>query len=112
MSTRSRIAKLNEDNTVTSIYCHFDGYLEGVGKTLIQQYPLGPSDILKAGDIRTLPDRIKDVELLGCGEAARTESLSEFCENWDSWGEEYGYLYKDNSWHVTQDGRTFLNIEK
>lgn len=35
MSTRSNIAQFNADTgTVTSIYCHHDGYPEGVGATL------------------------------------------------------------------------------
>jgi predicted CxxxxCH...CXXCH cytochrome family protein len=38
MSTRSRIGIINKDKTVTSIYCHFDGYPEGVGKTLKQHW--------------------------------------------------------------------------
>ena len=38
MSTRSRIAIENQDGTVTSIYCHWDGYTSGVGRTLNQHY--------------------------------------------------------------------------
>ena len=38
MATRSRIAIENQDGTVTSIYCHFDGYLSGVGKILKEYY--------------------------------------------------------------------------
>jgi hypothetical protein len=38
MSTRSSIALLNEDGSVSQIYCHFDGYPEGVGLTLRQFY--------------------------------------------------------------------------
>ncbi len=34
MSTRSRIAIENVDNTVTSIYCHFDGYVSHNGDIL------------------------------------------------------------------------------
>ena len=34
MATRSLIAIKNEDNTCTSIYCHYDGYIEGVGRKL------------------------------------------------------------------------------
>jgi hypothetical protein len=34
MSTRSRIAIENQNGSVTSVYCHFDGYISGVGKTL------------------------------------------------------------------------------
>jgi len=38
MSTRSRIGILNSDGSVTSIYCHSDGYLSGVGKALLDHY--------------------------------------------------------------------------
>ena len=38
MATRSNIGILNEDGTVTSIYCHWDGYPECVGKTLVNHY--------------------------------------------------------------------------
>lgn len=34
MSTRSRIGMINPYGSVSSIYCHFDGYPEGVEKTL------------------------------------------------------------------------------
>jgi hypothetical protein len=39
MSTRSSIAVLQErDGSVISIYCHWDGYLSGVGETLLNHY--------------------------------------------------------------------------
>ena len=38
MSTRSRVGLLRDDGTVKSIYVHFDGYKEGVGKTLQKHY--------------------------------------------------------------------------
>lgn len=38
MSTNSAIGKMNEDGTVTSIYCHYDGYVRGVGKILKEHY--------------------------------------------------------------------------
>lgn len=38
MSTRSFIGIQNLDGTVTGIYCHHDGYLEGVGATLKAHY--------------------------------------------------------------------------
>jgi hypothetical protein len=38
MSTRSRIAVRRADGTFESIYCHFDGYPEGVGRTLAAHY--------------------------------------------------------------------------
>ena len=39
MATRSNIGILNEDGTITAIYCHWDGYPEGVGLTLVNHYP-------------------------------------------------------------------------
>lgn len=38
MSTRSTISIKRKDGTTTSIYCHFDGYIEGVGVTLQLAY--------------------------------------------------------------------------
>ncbi len=38
MSTRSYIAKEQEDGTFRYIYCHFDGYLDGVGRTLVDHF--------------------------------------------------------------------------
>jgi hypothetical protein len=38
MSTNSRIGIEKEDGTIESIYVHWDGYLEGVGATLLRSY--------------------------------------------------------------------------
>lgn len=38
MSTHASIAKLEKDGTVTSIYCHFDGDINTVGRILFDNY--------------------------------------------------------------------------
>lgn len=38
MSTRSRIGVENMDGSITHVYCHFDGYISGVGKMLAEHY--------------------------------------------------------------------------
>lgn len=38
MATRSRIGIVNEDGTVSSIYCHWDGYPDHNGKLLTTHY--------------------------------------------------------------------------
>ena len=38
MSTRSNIGIIRKDGKVEVVYCHFDGYPEGVGATLLQHY--------------------------------------------------------------------------
>lgn len=38
MATTSTIAVQHADGSVSQIYCHFDGYLSGVGKKLLAHY--------------------------------------------------------------------------
>ena len=52
MGTRSTIAKENADGTITSIYCHWDGYPEGVGQTLADHY----TDVDKIDQLLALGD--------------------------------------------------------
>ena len=56
MSTRCRIGLKRADDSIRSIYCHFDGYPEGVGKILKEHYDTlsKVKELLKLGDISTL----------------------------------------------------------
>lgn len=58
MSTRSRIGMEMPDGTIKSIYCHWDGYPEGVGKELEKSYqdPKKIEELLNLGDISSLGD--------------------------------------------------------
>lgn len=38
MGTPSMIGVMNEDGSVTATYCHYDGYLAGNGRTLVNHY--------------------------------------------------------------------------
>lgn len=60
MSTRSRIAKENPDHSFTSIYCHFDGYPEHVGKILKEYYKdeKKVSELISLGDLSSLGEKI------------------------------------------------------
>ena len=51
MATRSNIAQLLPDGRVKVIYCHCDGYPEGVGRMLEKHY--------------NTPDRVNDLMALG-----------------------------------------------
>lgn len=60
MSTRSAII----EKTATGyrgIYCHYDGYLEGVGQTLLEHYgdPAKVSRLLDLRDISVLGERVE-----------------------------------------------------
>jgi len=56
MATRSFIGKVQQDGSVHGIYCHFDGYPEGVGAVLKKHY-MATSDVdalLALGDLSEL----------------------------------------------------------
>ena len=54
MGTHSRIGVMHGDK-VKSIYCHWDGYLEGVGEILLKQYDSARANHLVAlGDLSSL----------------------------------------------------------
>ena len=56
MSTRSYIGIKNSDNTVTYVYCHFDGYPDHNGNILAKSYqsPNRVNELLKLGDLSVL----------------------------------------------------------
>lgn len=56
MGTRSNIAKVNADGSVNVIYCHWDGYVEGVGQTLAKHYtnPLKVEGLIALGDLSSI----------------------------------------------------------
>lgn len=64
MATRSRIAIENEDGSVKSVYCHFDGYLEGVGTTLLNHYNTKEKveELVSLGSLSALYERVKPDE--------------------------------------------------
>jgi hypothetical protein len=106
MATRSRIGIQNLDGSVNSIYCHFDGYPEGVGTTLKEHY----SDrdelqkLIELGDISSLGDDLLTTIAYhrDRGEdyfpSTRDESLELFKK---SDFEEYGYVYTlENKWVI------------
>ena len=116
MSTRSRIAIENQDGTVTSIYCHFDGYLSGVGKLLKEYYTTQPKvqALIELGDISSLDmtptstiayhrDRGEDFN-----QSTDKDVETFFNENY----QKYSYCFtKDNRWLVsTYDAPTDLQL--
>jgi hypothetical protein len=60
MATRSYIGVRNLDASVDYIYCHFDGYPDGVGATLITHYADMDkvNALLKLGDLSSLGEEI------------------------------------------------------
>ena len=117
MGTRSRIGKVQEDGTVKSIYCHWDGYLSNNGVLLFDHYqdPDKIDALLNLGDISSLDQEIGEKQdfdspqkgtVVAYGrdrgeedvDARVDESVEIFVHQiGDSW-EEYTYLYQDGAW--------------
>lgn len=56
MSTNCLIGIKNKDNSIDFIYCHFDGYPQGVGKTLLHNYLVEDKihKLMDLGDLSSL----------------------------------------------------------
>jgi hypothetical protein len=124
MATRSTIAIENNDGTVSQVYCHWDGYLEGVGKTILEHYNTREAveKLLAGGSISSLGEYVSDDEksfnkkhddeddytvyYTYRGEdpvIEEFESLSDYEENHQY--EEFEYIFtQDNVWSVFFNG--------
>jgi len=126
MATRSRIGIENQDGTVTSVYCHWDGYPENNGQILHDHYQdrkkvekliaLGSISILskevdapEGHTYKTPVDGVTVAYHRDRGEPLQAKK-SVYVENYFADDlEEYGYLFtKDNEW-VIKDGYSAKN---
>ena len=106
MATRSRIGIENQDESISSIYCHWDGYPEGVGATLKEFYSdrKNLQQLLDLGDISSLGD---DIATTVAYHRDRGESLNKPRINSSLDGfkksdfEEFGYVFTlDGQWTI------------
>lgn len=121
MATRSTIAIENLDGTIYQIYCHYDGYISEVGKTLFESYQdrSKVEDLIKLGALSILGKEIGEQQdfdaptpgwtLAYCRDRGEDFMMHEF-ENFDDYEqnrqeEGYEYLFtKDNVWSVDYRG--------
>ena len=103
MATRSFIGIQNHNGTVTGVYCHHDGYLEGVGKTLLENYndQKKATQLVELGSLSSLGedldvtqayhrDRGEDLDV--------SEYLSPSAVRFNDGGYEYIYLLTREGW--------------
>lgn len=119
MATRSRIGILNKIGTVDSVYCHYDGYIDGNGVTLFENYATidQVKDLMVKGDFSALGETLETTEYyVDRGEEpeslkARTDSsLEEFLQD----REEYMYYFDEaaNKWFVSKHGNTVISLQE
>lgn len=130
MATHAKIMLVDSDNIVTGIYCHFDGYLDGVGATLLEHYSDldKVKDLIALGSISYLEKSIEcplghsfNTPIKGYTVAYHRDRGEDFCQ---SRGviedgiikniafEEYNYVYfeSDSEWYLkSKDNLTLLS---
>jgi len=135
MSTRSTIAvKLNTGKILAS-YVHYDGYLEGVGKTLLGFYnDANKSEaLIRLGDLSSVGERLapNDNESHSFDWPAQGVTVAYYRDrgedgvdsiDFDSIGEwvtffsehadaEYFYIYINDDWHIVDSTGALSNLE-
>jgi hypothetical protein len=93
MATRSTIALEFADGTVQQIYCHWDGYLSGVGTQLTTDYmdPFKLRDLINEGDTSSIGSPYSER-----GEECPARKYKDIAEYFaDCQQEEYDYILRN-----------------
>jgi len=118
MSTHASIAVEHEDGTISAVYCHFDGYLSGVGKDLVAHFNSlkAAEELIKKGDLSgTNSSEGKPKYYTDDGEDFEDvkprfyQNLGEYLKKiGDDICGEYDYLFTDGEWKVLSNSRVRL----
>jgi len=106
MGTRSFIA-IKDNDTIKGVYCHWDGYPEGVGAVLNEHYNDAEraKELISKGDMSSLaPTLDASVFYTSRGEPLKVSTLvseEQLTIKAKGCGSEYLYLFKDNKWECT-----------
>ena len=136
MATPCRIGVLNEDGSIRSIYCNYDGYEKGVGQMLASHYhdPEKIKALIALGDISSLQERLApnpgefhsfDHPIRGItiaygrdrlvsnsenfNGAHYNSSIDEYINSLYKWS--YKYLFVKESWWILLNDNTWKPIE-
>ena len=111
MSTRSTISVVQEDNSVKSVYCHFDGYINsGVGewlKSYFNTFQLA-NEVISEGDLSSIFRDNFESYYSKRGDAIASEyysTVESFLSNLEK--QEYNYLFIDGEWQVSFSCKSF-----
>ena len=122
MATRSNIS-VKVGNEYRTVYCHFDGYLSGVGKTLLNHYNSQElaEELVKEGNMSCLdkkcscPDghsfgnRIKGYTVYYGRDRGEEGTEYKVSEERPKITEEYLYVFEDGKWFVSS---IYFNAKK
>ena len=132
MATRSNIGIVNEDGSVTAIYCHWDGYPEHVGKMLLKHYNDFDivCELMDLGDLSCLAENLycednnhsfenpapgvcvaygRDRGETGV-ESRVFNNISKFEKFADRTGADYQYLFNNGKWQYRNHNGTWNEL--
>ena len=126
MGTRSTISMANDNGTVTSIYCHWDGYISHHGPILLNHYSTKAKikSLMKLHSLSILGEfvgrkhdyekRFLTTKPRPCTSHVRDRGGNEQAyvgplENIDL--QEYNYLFCDGKWQVMYDYNDWHDLE-
>lgn len=102
MATRSSISILNDDGSVDSIYCHFDGYQSGVGKILNDHYNTieKAKELISKGDASYIKSTIAECKFYtSMGEDLKIHHFSSIQGfNYSDMKQQFNYIFKNGEW--------------
>jgi len=118
MATRSRIAIENQDGSVTSIYCHWDGYIKSNGVILNEKYNTKDKveALIALGDISSLDKTLETTVAYARDQGDDVIqnlylNVEELFDNGFGIGVEYVYCFtKDGIWLVNELGSVNVAI--
>jgi hypothetical protein len=103
MSTRSTISYKDKEGNYRSVYCHWDGYTDHVGKVLVQNYNTYEKieELCSYGDMSILDLSVEDCVFYSRdkGEVFRLPKKSIDLKQLDNISEEYLYVFEDGKWN-------------
>jgi len=111
MSTRSNIAIEDEKGKIHAIYVHSDGYPNGVGHCLLENYNSfkKAKELFQFGNASSLGSTLKECSFYerdwGRDEEKARQYNNEWCFLNNMSGDifiEYVYLFKKNNWYVSE----------
>lgn len=106
MATRSRIGIKLKNDSILSVYHHWDGYPEGLGKYLVENYNTRQlvAELIDGGDMSTcMVDADEEIEYYSKRgeseyEPALSDDLAYFISLTRECGGEYAYVFANGMW--------------
>jgi hypothetical protein len=132
MATRSNIGIVNDDGSVTGIYCHWDGYPEHNGKLLLNHYNTSGivNELMDLGSLSSLNKNLycddnnhsfnnpADGVCVAYGrdrgeknaDSKSFTNISEFEKFADRTGADYQYLFNNGKWQYRNHNGTWNEL--